>query len=250
MVLYTELAEHYYAIESNHRNLLDDIALILEVSSGTINPSLLDLGCGTGEHMDALSRRGFLCTGIDISDDMLKTARKRFPDAGRFIKADITKLDFYEEYNIAISLFGTLNYLIENEKIDNAFWNIWRALKPGGKAVLEIWNSFPIEKIRNKEVGLVSTTRKGATVIERHRGFTLLEGENGTIVQVDYRYLIAGNGAKREITDRHIMRAFSRDEISTLLSANGFRPEAVYAGTRREGFNETSNRMVVVALKG
>jgi len=98
-------------------------------------------------------------------------------------------------------------------------------------------------------VALVSTTRNGTTVIDRHRGFTLLEKGKGTIVQVDYRYVITGSGPKREITDRHVMRAFSRDEIDSLLAGNGFRVGAVYSGSRRESYSETSNRMIVVALK-
>ncbi len=59
MKLYDELAEYYYAIENNHRNIRDDISLILSVMKDHHNPSLLDLGCGTGEHISELSRRGF-----------------------------------------------------------------------------------------------------------------------------------------------------------------------------------------------
>ncbi|HON15751.1 MAG TPA: hypothetical protein PLA51_04660 [Spirochaetota bacterium] len=52
MKLYKELAEYYFAIESNHRNIVFDIQFINSYLSKYQNPSVLDIGCGTGEHLD------------------------------------------------------------------------------------------------------------------------------------------------------------------------------------------------------
>jgi SAM-dependent methyltransferase len=249
MKLYRELAEYYFAIESNHRDIRDDIALILSVLGQLNNPSILDLGCGTGEHLNELSRRGCRCTGIDASADMLNVARERFPDAGRFIQSDMSDIDFFEEFNLAYSLFGTINYMTDDARLERMMWNTWRALKPGGTAILEVWNSFPIEKIRNREISPVSTTLAGGVKIERHRGFTLIEEGPRTVVEVNYRYVVTRDGQKREILDRHVMRAFSRAEIEGYLGENGFTIRKIYASSRRDEYCETSNKMMIVVEK-
>jgi len=38
--------------------------------------SILDLGCGTGNHAILLARRGYRVTGVDLSADMLAHARE------------------------------------------------------------------------------------------------------------------------------------------------------------------------------
>lgn len=40
---------------------------------------LLDIGCGTGRHIEKYEKMGLKCTGIDISERMLEIARKRNP---------------------------------------------------------------------------------------------------------------------------------------------------------------------------
>ncbi len=249
MKLYHELAEHYFAIESHHRNIHDDVALIIHASRDSSGKNLIDVGCGSGEHCQELSRRGFSCTGIDISESMLQVARRRFPGAGTFLRANILEFTFFEEFDIAISLFGTLNYLLENDDITTAFRNISDSLKNGGTAVFEIWNSFPVSRIRQKKLSHISTTHSDAATIERFRGFTLIEESPRTIVEVKYRYIITDAMGTRELADQHIMRAFSRKEIETSISEIGLRIVHIFSSPRREPYQQTSNRMIVIANK-
>ena len=38
--------------------------------------SVLDIACGTGQHIIALQKHGFTGSGADISEEMVKTARE------------------------------------------------------------------------------------------------------------------------------------------------------------------------------
>lgn len=76
MKLYSELAEYYYFIENNGRNISNDVFFIRNYLPNKIPVYLLDIGCGTGEHCNLLSREAVKCTGIDSSEDMIKIAKK------------------------------------------------------------------------------------------------------------------------------------------------------------------------------
>jgi ubiquinone/menaquinone biosynthesis C-methylase UbiE len=72
MKLYKELAEYYFAIEANHRNILYDIHLISTYLKKYSDPAVLDLGCGTGEHLNSVKQFGVKkCVGVDNSRDAL-----------------------------------------------------------------------------------------------------------------------------------------------------------------------------------
>lgn len=249
MKLYHQLAEYYYSIEDKHRDITDDISLIKTLLKGKKNPRILDLGCGTGEHIALLHKLGFDCVGIDNSYDMLEIAQERFPDSGDFIEGDITSFDYFEEFDMVISLFGSLNYMIDDEEVDGVLWNTWRALKPKGIGLFEIWNSIPVKKIKEKSLSNVSTTNYNGIIIDRERGFKPLHYVNRTVVEVSYKYTVKGDASQEIVTDKHIMRAFERKEIEKLLLDNGFKIQNVYSNSLKEPFKETSNRIFIHFIK-
>jgi SAM-dependent methyltransferase len=245
MKLYHQLAEYYFAIENHHRDIADDISLIRSLLHGVKNPSLLDLGCGTGEHLFQLSRLGIRCSGLDSSEDMIKTGLSRYPEKIAFIRTDITDFDYYDDFDIVTSFFGSMNYLVNDGDIDRAFWNIWRALKDDSPALLEIWNSYPIKQIMGKEMSRVSTTYYNGLKIDRQRGFRILpEITDKTVVEVNYRYIITGQGSMDELVDRHVMRSWSLEEIRPFIENNGFVIKNLYANSLREPFQNLSNKML------
>lgn len=249
MKLYDDLAPYYFAIENNHRSISHDLRLLGDLASGRRRPALLDLGCGTGEHLAELARRGFQCTGIDESPAMLRVARERFPVGIEFIQKGLEDFDYYNDFDLVISLFGSFDYLVENEAVEKTLWNTYRAMKPDGLGCFEIWNAVPILKIREKKIGHVSTTTVGGTVIERQRGFRILSEQGRTVVEVEYLYTITDGAGSKTLRDRHVMRAFRRDEITRFFTDSGFTVRSVHATTEGAPYSDLSNRMVFVFSK-
>jgi len=245
MKLYHELAESYFAIEKNHRDIHHDVAFITALLRNKIHATLLDLGCGTGEHLAMLAHAGIRCTGIDISEDMLAAARRRFPSI-EFILSDMSDIECENAFNIVISLFGSFNYLINDSDIESMLLKLRKALKAGGLGVFEIWNSPPILKIKEKGIGPVSMTSHSGAMIKRERGFKLRNDPFKTVVEVNYQYTIDGSGGLKTVRDRHIMRAFATDEITRFLNGAGFTVKNIYANFLSEPYDENSNRMVVL----
>ncbi|MBN2040783.1 MAG: methyltransferase domain-containing protein [Spirochaetes bacterium] len=242
MKLYQELAEYYFSIEKENRRIDDDIKFISSLISDSDKPALLDLGCGTGEHLAGLSKLGIDCTGIDASKSMIRIAKLRFPGSARFINETIESFSYNQEFDIIISLFGSMDYLLDDKNINAALQNTEKALKPGGIGVFELWNAYPILKIKEKTLNRVSRTNHKGKLIERQRGFKLLDHTDKTIVEVNYLYKLPG---KEILKDRHIMRAFTREEIINYLEKNGFDVLACYSNSGMQPYKNTSNKMIL-----
>ena len=250
MLLYTDLAEYYFEIENHHRNIDTDIAFIRSMLHQVHNPSILDAGCGSGEHLNQLIRYGIKCTGIDSSTQMLDVAKKRCSPKIEFIEADIRDMGIYEQFHLIFSIFGTINYFIEDEEIDKIFWNMWRALKPEGKLLLEVWNSYPIESIKQKNVSKISTTKYGFTTIERNRGFKQLDNYAGkSICEVNYLYILTGPNGVTQLQDQHIMRTFTMNELAPFITNNGFEIDYSYGSVLKEPITGKSKKMLIVCRK-
>ncbi|MFX1315841.1 MAG: class I SAM-dependent methyltransferase [Promethearchaeota archaeon] len=125
---YDKIAMEYY----RHRDLnkfnseLDKFISLLSK-----NAIILDVGCGAGiPTAKYLFQKGINVIGIDISDVMLKMARENVPD-GKFIKMDITNLQFDENSFDGIISVYTL-FHVKKEQHHSVFKQFHKILKPGG----------------------------------------------------------------------------------------------------------------------
>jgi len=65
---------------------------------------VLDAGCGAGVYAEVLDERGADVVGVDVSDEMLREARARVPDA-TFVEADLSQsLDVLEPASVDVVL--------------------------------------------------------------------------------------------------------------------------------------------------
>lgn len=95
---------------------------------------LLDLGCGTGWTSALFARRGYSVTGIDISPDMIASARRLHGGEGLDLRFEIDELErirFVERFEIAV-FFDALHHCPDEEP---ALAAAYRALVPGGVCV-------------------------------------------------------------------------------------------------------------------
>ncbi len=249
MKLYRELAEFYFDIESQHRKIEQDIDIIRSLLMRKESPTVLDLGCGTGEHLNRLKRYGVHCTGIDNSDAMLAVAKKRFPRDITFENSDLRSFDYYSRFDLVMSLFGSMDYLIEDDEVDSLFWNTWRAMKPDGYGLFELWNADPVRKIGNKPMSPVSQSKHGHSFISRHRGFSMIDSEERTVVKVNYHYEVQKKDSVEIYDDTHVMRAFTPREIEAFLNQNGFALKNIFANSAKEPYRENSNKMLIIFQK-
>jgi SAM-dependent methyltransferase len=110
-------------------------ALLAEARPGT--QRLLDVACGTGEHLRHL-QAFFEVEGIDASPDMLAVAREKLPGVPLH-QADMRSFDLGRTFDAAICMFSAVGHLADEAELDAAIRRIARHLGPGGVLLLEPW---------------------------------------------------------------------------------------------------------------
>ena len=151
---WAENAEHFDRAVAPHHEVLMTAAGIGE------SERVLDIGCGNGQTTrDAARTAGEgSALGVDLSARMVEHARRLASDAGianaTFAQADVQIHPFTSaSFDAAISRTGTMFF--GDPKA--AFLNIARALRPGGRLVMLVWQGpEPNEWIRELSTALAA----------------------------------------------------------------------------------------------
>lgn len=125
-------------VESTEQQL-DFIIKALELTG---KERILDLACGFGRHSLAFAKRGYSVTGVDITaayiEDAVRNAEREKLSA-TFLCSDLRDLQFNSEFDVVLNLAdGAIGYLENEEENNKIFKVIARALKPGGKSLMDI----------------------------------------------------------------------------------------------------------------
>jgi SAM-dependent methyltransferase len=119
-----------------------DRALTILQSRG--DERILDLACGSGRHSLELRRRGHEVVGADISGDLIELARAEATAANLdvdFVLADLRDLEFENEFDLVLNLNdGAIGYLESDEENHRTFEVIARALREGGRNLVQLPN--------------------------------------------------------------------------------------------------------------
>jgi SAM-dependent methyltransferase len=137
------LAERYDAHFRDNRLFEYDKRFLEEVLPAP--GRLLDLGCGTGRHLEHFASRGWRVAGVDLSEPMLRVAARKLAAAGldaELYRADILDLSFVPAgcCDAAICMFSTLGMIRDLELRRRAVREAARCLRPGGVFAAHVHN--------------------------------------------------------------------------------------------------------------
>ena len=214
-MLYRELAKYYdkiyhwkdYTVETSR---IKELIKQYKTSQGT---SLLEVGCGTGHHIQHL-QDAYQCTGVDINKEMLEVAREKHPST-EFIQANMITMDLGRRFDVITCLFSSIGYVKSHSNLEKTLENFSSHLIRGGIAIIEPWFTKDVYDVGRPSITVyedddLKIARVNVTEIE------------GDVSVMDMHYLIAERGKKvKQFVDRHELGLFEVDRTLETMEDAG-----------------------------
>jgi SAM-dependent methyltransferase len=203
---------------------------------------ILDVGCGYGRHAIELVQRGLDVTGLDLSLPLLiraaDEAQKRALSVN-FVHADMREMAFDQEFDGVTCMLTSFGYFDEDANMRVAE-GMARALKPGGRLLLDIVNrDYIVSDLPSR----VWWEGNGCVVLEE------VDFNFHTSRILTHRSIVFEDG--RQVEQELSIRAYSLHEIGRLLRQAGFRVLDISGAlaTRGQFFGSTSRSLMILAEK-
>ena len=219
-----------------------DVKFLVDVFKAHSCKSIIDVGCGTGNHAVRLSDVEYKVTGVDASPAMLKTARKK--DRGRkirFIEGDMKDIEAVlsglNRFDAAISLGQVFQHLYTDQQVTDFLGELLTVLRSKGLFVFNARNAVKINDERSNRLTLDHLVREKemqlAVLAQNRRD----AGDPNTIVWTPLYLTRIGGKVDFQVRE-HRLRWFEFKSLKSLLVKAGFEIEAVYSGPSKESFDE------------
>lgn len=206
---------------------------------------VLDLCCGTGTVSLMLAREGYQVTGVDISPEMIARAAKRAEAEGLsvdFRVQNAAKLRLDRRFDLIVSLFDSLNYILDSTDLMQAFQRAAEHLNPGGLLVFDVNTELALA------AGLFTQNNLGSrskVIYDWHSVYD----STARICRVDMTFWDRRGGSEKEQRIVHYQRAYEIDEIKQMLVGAGLDVLAVYSAYTYRPVSKKSDRAFFVARR-
>jgi SAM-dependent methyltransferase len=188
--------------------------------------TVLDLGCGTGNHALPLVQRGYEVVGVDRSAGMLGSARKKavsrqIDGKANFYEGDIRSFQIEQSFDACLMMFAVLGYQLENADVLAALRTARRHVRVGGLFIFDVWygpavlRQGPSERVKllPTDRGQILRVASGELDVGRH------------LCKVSYRlWRMEGERLIGQAEEAHLMRFFFPLELNLFLEFSGFIP--------------------------
>lgn len=223
---YKGWAAHVHRIAKHHKR-----------SVGTV----IDFACGTGTLGRELVRLGYPFVGLDSSEGMIREAKRLYAHWGdkmEFHVSPMTNPSPVKGAQIALCLYDSVNYLMEEAEVEAFITNVRASLRDGGLFIVDLsteknsrdhFNGYSIEE----EV-------EGAF----YRRWTRFDPEQR--IQHNYFDILPDDEAIL-YHEHHQQRVYSIATMSEKLEAGGMHVIGVYHNVSMREGSEESDRVHIVS---
>lgn len=112
--------------------------------------SILELACGTGTISIGLSKKGYLCEALDLSEDMLTIAQSKAYEQGakiRFYNQNMASFETKKKYDMICCMCDGMNYQQDIETLSSVMKQIDKHIGNEGIIVFDLSTKFKLKEI-------------------------------------------------------------------------------------------------------
>jgi len=136
---------------------------IFKIVKLNLRASVFEFGCGGGKHLLPLAVRGYKCSGIDCSREVVERCKSFIDDTERYSKqslnikiyeGDFTNFDVSETYDLVFN-FGVIEHYLDKEERINLLKKMFDLCKAGGYVISVVPNGVhPLrERMKIEKLG-------------------------------------------------------------------------------------------------
>lgn len=196
---------------------------------------LLELGCGTGKHLQYFAR-AFDCLGTDVNEGILAQAKQKHP-AIQFKKVNMVQLKLNRKFDAIISLFSAIGYVKTLPNLRKTIHAIGRHLKKGGVVVIEPWFSPESYYPGKNQLITPDTYALGKAHMTTYDGKGVkiarlnVSKRKGDISILDFHFMVAKDGQDVvSFVDRHELGLFTQADTLRFFEEAGIRTKYLKNG--------------------
>lgn len=244
--LYADLSQYYdqFCAQVDYAGQCAFAARVFTGFARSGGREYLDLACGTGQHLQEMTRLGFVPTGLDNSPAMLAQARARCSQA-QLLLCDLAAFDQEAEFDLISCFLYSIHYSHPLAHFTETLRRAWQALKPGG---VFVFNTVDARGARDDHRVVTRTQAAGATLTFTSGWHYRGQGEALDLRLSIHRESSAGN--TQTWHDQHTMTAITLPELQQMLLAIGFEVVLLeHDYERLTPWNGDSFNAIVVACK-
>jgi SAM-dependent methyltransferase len=212
--VFSASADLYDAVYSfkDYRAESERLRELIRLQGGRVSGRLLDVGCGTGAHLEHL-REHYDVEGLDLNGDLLKAAAAKLPGV-KLHQGDMTRFDLGARFDVVICLFGAIGYVLTVERLRAAVERLAHHVVPGGIVVIEPW--FAPEAFQVGRLSAVFVDRPDLKVARMN--VSSVEGGRSVL---DFHYLVARPVGISSFRERHELALFTDNEYQGAFRSAG-----------------------------
>ncbi len=208
---------------------------------------ILDLACGTGTVSELLAARGYKVTGVDLAPGMIAEARRKAEEknlAVDYYVQDAAELDLTgEKYDLCVSLFDSLNYIVEPERLQQAIMRVAAHLETGGLFIFDLNTEYALKRHFFDQDNLAYNERLRYDWDSQYDDAT-----RRCRVRMRFWYR-EDDGQDRAFEEIHWQYAYRMDEILKMLHHAGFSHIDTYQAYTLRSPTRSADRIFYIAEK-
>jgi ubiquinone/menaquinone biosynthesis C-methylase UbiE len=243
---YESVARFYDLFAGN-----DDLEFFIELAEVSAGPCL-ELGVGTGRVALKLVRRGQSIVGIDISEDMLRQARRKLSMESEdvrkrlsLLRADMRSFYLKDRFDLVYSPGGGFQECLTKDDMEDCLKRVRSHMKPEGKLALALW--LPSLE-REYEVWASESPRPLEDDRTVTRSIIWHRAEEGGRPAIDISYKVfIGDRLEGEYCVGSPVNILDPEDLRGTLRATGFLIEKEYGDFYMKEYSAGDEWMVIVA---
>ncbi|ABS23281.1 MULTISPECIES: class I SAM-dependent methyltransferase [Bacillus cereus group] len=215
--------------------------------AGMKETKILDVACGTGNVTLPLVQKGYDMTGVDLSEEMLAVAQQKLGAKGHFIpfyQQDMRELDVPGEFDCVTIFCDSLNYVLQEEGIQETFKRVFQHLRKDGLFLFDVHSLYKVHHIFQNETYTVNGEEIALI-------WNCFPGEVPDSVEHELSFFVQDpeEGVYHRFDEYHIQRAYPVELITKWLEEAGFSVIRVMGDFERMEVTEQTERIFFMVKK-